>query len=270
MLKARVITALLLLGGLLFAVFLLPASLWIVLTLALAALAAWEWAGLLGRAPRDRSIFAVVVVAVTASVIAADAYFATPGALTLFGASLLFWCCIVPFWLLGKWRIASSLGYGVGIMIIVPTILALVMMRDISPRFLLAAMAIVWVADIAAYFVGRAFGRHKLAPAISPGKSWEGVAGGMAGVLVYGFIVMRINEQPFGAGFVLVLLLLVTLSILGDLLESLAKRQVGLKDSGTLLPGHGGILDRIDSLTATLPAVALFSVTPLLRAKLGL
>jgi phosphatidate cytidylyltransferase len=270
MLKARVITALLLLGGLLLSIFLLPTSLWILLALALAALAAWEWAGLLGRSRRDRLIFAAVVSAFTASVLAADSLYATPGALTLFFASLIFWCCIVPFWLMGKWRIASSLGYGVGMMLIVPTVLAMVMMREISPRFLLAAMAIVWVADIAAYFFGRAFGRHKLAPAISPGKSWEGVAGGMAAVLVYGFIIMRINAQPYGAGLALVLLLLVTLSILGDLFESLAKRQIGLKDSGTLLPGHGGILDRIDSLTATLPAVALFSVTPLLRAKLGL
>ncbi len=270
MLKARVITALLLLGGLLFAIFWLPKLLWIVLTIALSGVAAWEWAGLLGQSPRGRLIFAIVVATATASVLAIDAVMATPGALTLLGVSLLFWCCVVPFWLFAKWRIAAAMGFAVGVVVIVPTALAIVIMREISPTFLLAAMALVWVADIAAFFFGRAFGRHKLAPTISPGKSWEGVAGGMLAVLLYGFVLLQSSGQAFRPGLAVVLVLLVALSIIGDLFESLAKRQMGLKDSGNLLPGHGGVLDRIDSLTATLPAVALFSVTPFFRAKIGL
>ena len=131
---------------------------------------------------------------------------------------------------------------------------------------LLAAMAVVWVADIAAYFVGRAIGRRKLAPGISPGKSWEGAFGAVAFVVVYGFVVAYSWPQlglpnPSGLsgilGFAAGLVLLTAVSIVGDLFESLAKRQAGVKDSGNILPGHGGILDRIDSLTSTLPLVAL-------------
>jgi phosphatidate cytidylyltransferase len=127
---------------------------------------------------------------------------------------------------------------------------------------LLAAMALVWIADIAAYFCGRAFGRNKLAPSISPGKTREGAFGALLAVLVYGF-VLALKQWPDAsaerlAGVAVVLLLLTVLSIVGDLFESLLKRQAGIKDSSNLLPGHGGVLDRIDSLTSTLPLVALY------------
>jgi phosphatidate cytidylyltransferase len=148
------------------------------------------------------------------------------------------------------------------------------MMRAISPLFTLAVVAVIWVADISAYFVGRAFGRHKLAPQISPGKTWEGAVGAGVGVLIYGFAVLRLSgyDPTMGAAVLLGALLIGTtaLSVVGDLFESLAKRQIGVKDSGSILPGHGGLLDRLDSLTATLPAIALCSVTPLVRAKLGI
>src|SRR5690606_2292618 len=128
---------------------------------------------------------------------------------------------------------------------------------------LLGTMAVVWVADIAAYFSGRAFGRHKLAPSISPGKTWEGAAGAAVAVLVFGFgmLAMRGAELQGGVAVIAgVLLAWTAVSIVGDLFESLLKRQAGLKDSGSILPGHSGILDRIDSLTSTLPIVALASV----------
>jgi phosphatidate cytidylyltransferase len=200
---------------------------------------------------------------------------AVPGALTLFAVSLLFWCLIAPVWLARKWRIAlPPFGVAVGFLLIVPTALALIMLRTISPLYLLVAMVVVWVADIAAYFVGRTIGRHKLAPGISPGKSWEGAVGGVAAVFAYGFAAVHFAGYELSAAAAVLLSVLLLglaiLSILGDLFESLAKRQIGVKDSGALLPGHGGLLDRIDSLTATLPAVALFSVTPFVRAKLGL
>jgi phosphatidate cytidylyltransferase len=121
-------------------------------------------------------------------------------------------------------------------------------------------LAVVWVADIAAYFSGRAFGRHKLAPTISPGKTWEGAIGASIGVMAFGTVVaVSLNVPPPAGwlGFIGLMVAYTAVSIIGDLFESLLKRQAGLKDSGTLLPGHGGILDRIDSLTSTLPIAGL-------------
>ena len=136
-------------------------------------------------------------------------------------------------------------------------------MRSHSPWLLLAVCALVWVADIGAYFGGRAFGKRKLAPQISPGKSWEGVWSGLAAVMVYGAVVYAtglpmVPEVLSWPIAMLLLVILVSLSVEGDLIESLLKRQAGIKDSSNLLPGHGGVLDRIDSLTSTLPLAALW------------
>jgi phosphatidate cytidylyltransferase len=122
-------------------------------------------------------------------------------------------------------------------------------------------LILVWLADTAAYFVGSRWGRHKLAPGISPGKTWEGAAGGIAGALVYATGVALVRNEPL-ASYLVVAALLAALSIIGDLFESAAKRQAEVKDSGTLLPGHGGIMDRIDSATATLPVAALLLSLP--------
>ena len=125
-------------------------------------------------------------------------------------------------------------------------------------------MATVWVADTGAYFFGRTFGSHKLAPSISPGKTWEGAVGGGLTVIVYGFVFSSKLPAVLSDSFVLLLsalILLTVISIMGDLFESLLKRQAGLKDSSNVLPGHGGVLDRIDSLTSTLPLVALVWLT---------
>jgi len=126
----------------------------------------------------------------------------------------------------------------------------------------------VWVADIAAYFVGRRFGRHKLAPTVSPGKTWEGFGGALAGVALYGIALaaiahtlpepfMEVFQPAFGVPAIVAMVVLAMLSVVGDLFESWMKRGAGMKDSGALLPGHGGLVDRIDSLTSTLPIVAL-------------
>ncbi|BAN68669.1 phosphatidate cytidylyltransferase [endosymbiont of unidentified scaly snail isolate Monju] len=127
-----------------------------------------------------------------------------------------------------------------------------------GPALLLFLLVLIWVADSGAYFAGRAFGRHKLSPQVSPGKTWEGAAGGLAGAVLCGLAFDRLGLAPVPLLSLLGLCLLTTLvSIGGDLWESLLKRQVGLKDSGTLLPGHGGVLDRIDSLIAAAPLFAL-------------
>jgi phosphatidate cytidylyltransferase len=137
-----------------------------------------------------------------------------------------------------------------------------------SPMLMLSAMAVVWVADIGAYFVGKTIGKTKLAPSISPGKTWEGAIGGAVAVLVLGFVCVYTPalSTTFPAllmhnmgmiNFLFILILLSVASIVGDLFESLLKRRVGFKDSSSLLPGHGGVLDRIDALIPSMPVVAL-------------
>ncbi len=262
MLKARVITALILAGGLLSALFLLPRLGMLLVFIGIVAIAAWEWAGLLKASASGRWLYAMLTGLPCIALIAAG----MPSAL-LTGAWLLalgFWLVIVPLWFRGKWPLGNNVtGWLIGWLLLVPSWAAMVILYQRSPWLLLAAMALVWVADIAAYFAGRNFGCHKLAPTISPGKTWEGAAGAAIGVLIYGLavghgagrLVQLDPGQLLLAAFGL--LLLTAVSILGDLFESLAKRQAGVKDSSALLPGHGGVLDRIDSLTSTLPLAAL-------------
>ena len=141
-----------------------------------------------------------------------------------------------------------------GFLILVPTGLAMVSLR---PAEVLLVIGLVSIADTAAYFAGRAWGTHKLAPSISPGKSWEGAAAGLAAGVAYAIICAAVLHEAAWPAYAGAAALLVVMSIVGDLFESAAKRQAAVKDSGTLLPGHGGVLDRIDSATATLPLAAL-------------
>jgi len=145
--------------------------------------------------------------------------------------------------------------------VLIPTGLAMMDLRENSPWLLLGIMVLVWVADISAYFSGRKFGKHKLAPSISPGKTWEGVIGALLGVSVCVLLAWGLSGYGHLVMFLPVILLAswcwVGLAVIGDLFESAVKRQAGVKDSGALLPGHGGLLDRIDALTSTLPLAAL-------------
>jgi len=253
MLKARVITALFLVAGFLAVLFLLPPQAAGIVFAIVAALAGWEWAGLMQAPARGRTVFALLVFGLCLLFWTSQ----EQGFPLLWGLAVLFWLAFAPIWMRMQWSAACAT---LGLVIIVPTWAALVALHERDPLLLLAVMALVWVADIAAYFAGRSFGKHKLAPAISPGKTWEGVAGAVVGVLAYGLVVapflpvVRDIDRLVLAGC---LLLLTALSVIGDLFESMAKRQAGMKDSSQMLPGHGGILDRIDSQTSTLPLVAL-------------
>lgn len=264
MLRARVWTALVLVtvfGGVLFAA---ADSGWLVFCAVVAALAAWEWTGLVGLAPLSRAICSALMLLLV-SLLAPGGMLAVGMApsLVAFAASGIFWTLVVPVWLRDRWPLPQgAMGVAVGLLVVLPAALALYVLRDYGPCWLLAVMAAVWIADIAAYFVGRRFGRTKLAPLISPGKSREGAYGGIAGVCIYALAVVISSGAPSLSLIMLLGLLLASglfavVSILGDLFESLAKRQAGVKDSGSLLPGHGGVLDRIDSLTSTLPITAL-------------
>lgn len=270
MLKTRIITAFILLFGLLAALFFLPASLWLAFCSLVCAGAAWEWGGLARFAGISRPVFAVLtgfaclLLGAYAGLGGGEPVAATLVPLYLISAA--FWLGAIPFWLRAKWQLSSvSAGVAVGLIVMVPPALALAHLRQLGPWLLLGIMAMVWVADIAAYFSGRAFGRRKLAPAISPGKTWEGAAGAALGVLAFGYTVLFVfggAELPgwvFGVALPL-LFGFTAVSIIGDLFESLLKRQAGVKDSGALLPGHGGILDRIDSLTSTLPLAGLVAL----------
>lgn len=278
MLKTRVITALVLMALLLPSIFLLPQAAWALLVAAFIGVAAWEWGALLKWSEKARRLLGVA----TALLCAALAWFdpAALGAapifspaagwvLALYGVSAIFWCLLMPFWLRAQWPLGGFSGLLVGAVVLLPTWLAMVQLRTLGPWVLLGIFAIVWMADIAAYFSGRAFGQRKMAPTISPGKTWAGAYGAVAGVVLYGLAV-RFGlglETPALPLWLLALLFVTAISIIGDLFESLLKRKAGIKDSSNILPGHGGVLDRIDSLTSTLPVVALLWLLTVFHAS---
>jgi phosphatidate cytidylyltransferase len=260
MLRTRVITALLLVAGLALILFGLPPLAAVLTFAAIAALAAWEWGGLMRQDQPARVMYAFVLLLFCWQLTVAAPQLVP----LLLAVSAGFWILVVPLWFRFKWTLAGNdfFGYLLGALVILPTWAAMVALHAVSTWLLLAAMALVWVADISAYFAGRKFGRHKLAPTISPGKTWEGVAGAVVGVLIYGALVLSFSplagRLPWPLPVLaLLLILLAAVSVMGDLFESLLKRRAGIKDSSNLLPGHGGVLDRIDALTSALPLAAL-------------
>ena len=254
----RILTALPLIAGFLVALFLASAVLWLgIMGLAL-FLACMEWAGL----ARLNKVAAIIYASIlTAAGVVMALFPADPS-----GAYVL----SLAFWLAAPWLLRRGVSFRamplmlpLGALVLLPTYLAIVNLREQAPNLLLALVGLVVIADSAAYFTGRRFGRRKLAPAISPGKTWEGVGGAWAGVSAYALVLVSIWPGILPVSWYVALLgawMLLVLSVVGDLLESWIKRQAGVKDSGNLLPGHGGILDRIDSLTAVLPTAALLYI----------
>ncbi|MDE2598023.1 MAG: phosphatidate cytidylyltransferase [Rhodocyclaceae bacterium] len=261
MLRTRVVTALFLLAGFIGVLFVFPDWVASFVFAMVAALAAWEWGGFMRAETRHRQVYAILTFALAEYLTLSGL---NQGLLPwLCAAAIAFWVLVVPFWFARRWALPKTVaGYLLGWLVILPTWVSLLALYRRNAWLLLAAMALVWVADIAAYFCGRAFGKHKLAPSISPGKTREGAYGAVAAVLIYGFALALRQWPEAGAsrflGLAAVLIALTVLSIVGDLFESLLKRQADLKDSSNLLPGHGGVFDRIDSQTSTLPLVALY------------
>ncbi len=266
MLKSRVLTALVLLALFLSALFALPVSGWAALVVLMVLQGASEWARLASLIGTKAKLFWVSTLLMMLGLVWFDATHPSGQQqflhLLVYAVSALLWLIIVPTWMITGWKVRQPLLMALtGWAVLVPTGLAMLDLRVISPWLLLFVMGLVWVADISAYFAGRRFGKHKLAPGISPGKTWEGVAGAMLGVSSYVVLVWGFSPD-FDRREVLPILLLaswwwVGLAVIGDLFESAIKRQAGVKDSGALLPGHGGLLDRIDALTSTLPLAAL-------------
>ena len=248
-LARRVATAAALLAVLLTCLFTLPRD----AVLLLAALIAGEWARLCGLAGRAAGMYAGGVVLALLLLSLVDA-----GPEATFVGAAVFWIFAAPLWMASGVEAGHRKALAVaGFVALVPAGLAIAALRPLEA---LATLMVAWIADTAAYFVGRRWGRRKLAPSISPGKTWEGAAGGLIAVLAYAMILSIFvagAQMPVLLG---VAVLLALVSIVGDLFESAAKRQAGVKDSGALLPGHGGVLDRIDSALATLPLAALLAL----------
>lgn len=257
MLRTRIITALLLAALLLGVLLLGPVWLSRVLIGLFIAAGAWEWSSFLSAAPHAARLGFVLLVALLS--LAARIWLADGAAFTLLMEASVLWWLVALAWLLlwpqraNAWAVAAA-----GVFALVPTWVALVRMIELWPRgaqWALFVMALAFAADTGAYFFGRFFGRVKLAPQISPGKTWEGVLGGMLAASViavagaHWFAVAPVQFLPLciaAAAF----------SVVGDLTESMFKRACGMKDSGRLFPGHGGVLDRIDSVLACTPVVS--------------
>jgi phosphatidate cytidylyltransferase len=275
MLLQRVITAVVLLALLLPALFAPVAWPFAVLTLILIGAAGWEWGRLNGAGAASIAMGILLAAACAAALWAGWTR----------GAPAAAWWLATALWVLGgAWALrrgpqgwpalSAPLRWALGLLLLWCAWLALASARSAGINFILSVFCLVWVADIAAYFGGRAFGRRKLAPAISPGKSWEGVWSGMAGVLLLS-LAWRWLDRSFGvdssslytrldellglAVATLVLVFLAAMSVVGDLFESLVKRSAGAKDSSHLLPGHGGVLDRVDALLPVFPIALAFA-----------
>lgn len=276
-LATRVVTAIVLVAAALSALFLLPPPGWGVVVLLIVVTGAYEWARLIGFDARGRRFFvAVTLLAGAALLWIMVGRTWTPGVVIVAcGAATVFWILAGIPSVLTRWQPASPVALAIaGFIVLLGAFVAIVALQAHSPWLALAAMATVWIADTAAYFAGHRFGRRKLAPRISPGKTWEGACGGVAAVAVYALALLPLAARAGFAGpidaasialWIAFSVALAALSIVGDLYESLLKRRAGVKDSGALLPGHGGVLDRTDALLAAMPPVALAAMAFLTR-----
>lgn len=262
MLKQRITTALVLLPIVIVAILYLPNPAFAMLWAIALNFAAWEWSALaLLSTLASRIVWLLVINLVLISLWLNINSSAVTDTVMLFAAG--FWVLVMVSLLFDITRRMAGLSATAyhlvslvtGVFVIVPAWLALVLLHQVQASSVLLVFCLVWSADTGAYFVGRRFGKRKLAPSISPGKSWEGVAGGLlfSLVLVFVWSVFANLQQSEQLVFIVIAMVAVMASIYGDLLESVFKRVSGIKDSGQILPGHGGAMDRLDSITAAGP-----------------
>jgi phosphatidate cytidylyltransferase len=215
---------------------------------------AWEWSAFLGLSTNTARYFFVTLI----GALLAGVVFVVPAWSELILQIACVWWGVAFIWtFFFPTPIPLAIRWLAGALILVPLFIALLLLYSISPQMMLFALLIVWVADMGAYFAGKKFGRVKLAPSISPGKTWEGVFGGLIMVAV-----LTVVWSQYYAGMDLAVLMpfclaVGALSVVGDLTVSMFKRTAGVKDSGKLFPGHGGVLDRVDSVSAAAPLFVL-------------
>lgn len=262
MLKARIITAVILAPLLFFAIYFLPTYALAIVLGIFVVIGAWEWAAMSGLSTTaEKASYAVLTGLLLA--FSAPFIFSESSLMIFLLLSCLWW--LLAFAVIVYVQIDGQLPGQharllllAGIFVLVPAWMSLVFLhgvKGLGPKWVFFLLAIIWTADIGAYFSGRAWGKHKLADLVSPGKSWEGAFGGLLAMIAVVLIcipfLLKLEFIP--ASLVVLSLFTVSVSIVGDLFESVIKRVAGMKDSGTILPGHGGIMDRIDSLTAAAP-----------------
>lgn len=275
MLKSRLITAFILIPIVIAALFWLPLPGFEIVTLVISMLAAWEWGQLSGFTSRSQRI----VLSVLCGLLLAFMLLGLPDYQHLTQLPLvsnilwiaLGWWIIALGMVLGYpgsaslWRSSRVLRLLFGVLTIVPFFWGMLALRQYhydadhfaGAWWLLYVMLLVWGADSGAYMFGRLFGKHKLSPKVSPGKTWEGFLGGLLTAALISWLFSLFVPLQISLSSLLITSVVATLaSALGDLTESMFKREAGIKDSGNLIPGHGGILDRIDSLTAAVPVFA--------------
>jgi phosphatidate cytidylyltransferase len=242
-----------------------------VVVTALLGVALAEWLQLTGATRSVSIVVALIVSAVLLAVLFASSNTIEAVVLPLSAVAAAIWIAIVVLLVQPRammLRLPRIIGMGLAVLLVLAAWFALMWFLSQGVLVMLSVLLIVWIADTAAYFAGRAFGRRKLAPHISPGKTWAGVAGAILAVLLVALAIWLLVPDPriysnnlfasVGPAFALFLLaLLVALSVAGDLFESLLKRQAGVKDSGQLLPGHGGVLDRVDAMVPVLPSAVV-------------
>lgn len=254
MLKQRFVTAVVAALALLAVLFVLPQQYARIIIALLLLTGAWEWSAFLGGGRPERLIFVAIAAALMAPHLAG---LDTAVELRLVLRIALVWWALAFLWIfIYPTSIPKFVAWLAGILVIVPAYIAVDWLYVQGAWVLLLALAPVWVADIGAYFSGKAFGRVKLAPAISPGKTWEGAIGGMLAVVALVLALKAALGIPL-TGLLPLCLAVGVISIVGDLTVSMFKRYTGVKDSGALFPGHGGFLDRADGIMAAAPLFAL-------------
>lgn len=263
MLKQRILTAIPLAALVLWGIFTQPAEIVFYALLLVVTIAGWEWArlsGVLNSFARALYAFFIVIMSYASNQWLSE----HPQMLhTILSFSVVFWL-LASYYMFSKGPRAvqsqvSWLKLLLGVLVLLPPIMALVYLREQSHLWLLYALSIVWVADIGAYFSGKRFGKNKLAVHLSPGKTKEGLYGAVFANAVYSYLAsLFFDLTPIASLMLMIITVLATyISVAGDLFFSLLKREQNLKDTGCILPGHGGILDRIDSLMSSAPFLAL-------------